>query len=55
MIVTVALFPAIAVLLRTRGVSVLAGSSRWQAAVGQGLEIVTAVAITALGAWPLLR
>lgn len=55
MIVTVVAFPLLAILLRTRLVVLLDRASGWRYQVGFGLEVIAALAIVALGAWPLLR
>jgi nickel/cobalt transporter (NicO) family protein len=55
MIVTVAVFPLLAILLRTRLVPLMTRTEAWQAWIGRGLEIGAAAAIILLGLWPLLR
>ncbi|MBN9435801.1 hypothetical protein [Bosea sp. (in: a-proteobacteria)] len=55
MILTVVAFPLLAILLRSRLVSLLDRTAGWRSRVGLGLEIAAALAVVALGAWPLLR
>lgn len=55
MIVTVALFPGAAVLLRTRLLPLIARTASLRARTGMVLEIVAALAIVFLGLWPLVR
>jgi nickel/cobalt transporter (NicO) family protein len=55
MIVTVAAFPLLAVLLRTRLLPLLARTERLRARAGHALEVGAAVAVILLGLWPLLR
>ncbi len=54
MIVTVAAFPLVAVLFRTRLLPLLARTERLRAHTGHVLEIGAALAVILLGAWPLL-
>ncbi len=55
MILTVAVFPLLAILLRARLVLLLDRTDGWRQRLGFGLEIAAASAIVALGGWPLLR
>ena len=55
MIVTVAMFPLLAVLLRTQFLPVLAGSQGWRSLVSHVLEVCAALAVILIGLWPLLR
>ena len=55
MIVTVASFPLLAVLLRTRLLPVMARTEAWRGRIGRGLEIGAAVAVILLGLWPLIQ
>jgi hypothetical protein len=54
MIVTVAAFPLVAVLLRTRLLPVMARRESWRGRLGHGLEISAALAVLLLGLGPLL-
>jgi nickel/cobalt exporter len=54
MIVTVAAFPLLAVVLRTRALpAALAFSPRWRHGAARTLEIAAALAITAIGGWQM--
>lgn len=53
MIVTVSAFPLIAVLLRTRGLSWLSSARAYKGI--RLIEILAALAVFVLGAWPLIR
>ena len=55
MMVTVATFPLLAVVLRTRLLPVMARTEAWRRRVGGSLELFSALAVTALGLWPLLQ
>ncbi|KFC64630.1 nickel/cobalt efflux protein RcnA [Bosea sp. LC85] len=55
MIVTVVAFPLLAVLFRTRLVTLLDRTDGWRRHAGAGLEIMAALAVVALGVWPLVR
>jgi len=55
MILTVFAFPLLAILLRTRLVALLNQTAGWRSQAGFGLEVIAALAIVALGVWPLLR
>ncbi|MBN9449912.1 hypothetical protein [Bosea sp. RAC05] len=54
MIVTVVAFPLAAILLRGRLVAILDRSYALQRRIGFGLEVAAAMAVTALGLWPLI-
>jgi nickel/cobalt transporter (NicO) family protein len=54
MIVMVALFPLAAVITRTKLVSLMAQTEATRSRVALGLEAFAAIALIALGAWPLL-
>jgi ABC-type nickel/cobalt efflux system permease component RcnA len=54
MIVTVAAFPLLAVLTRTRLLPLMARTETLRSRVGRGLEIAAALAVICLGLWPLL-
>jgi nickel/cobalt transporter (NicO) family protein len=54
MIVTVAVFPLLAVLLRTRFLPLLAFTEAWRGRIGFGLELGAALSVLTIGAWPLL-
>ena len=54
MIAMVALFPLAAVVTRTRLVPLMAQTEATRSRVAVGLEAVAAIALIALGAWPLL-
>lgn len=54
MVVTVAAFPLVAVLLRTRLLPVMAQTEGWRQKIGGRLEVAAALAVMALGLWPLL-
>ena len=55
MVVTVAAFPLLAVLLRTRLLPVMAHTETWRGRIGRGLEIGAAAAVILLGLWPLIQ
>lgn len=55
MVVTVASFPLLAVLLRTRLLPLLARTEVLRARTGHVLEVVAALAVILLGLWPLIR
>ncbi|MFG1314597.1 HoxN/HupN/NixA family nickel/cobalt transporter [Xanthobacter autotrophicus] len=55
MIVTVASFPLLAVLLRTRLLPLLAQTETLRARTGYILEVGAALAVILLGLWPLIR
>lgn len=55
MIVTVASFPLLAVLLRTRLLPLLARTEVLRARTGHVLEVVAALGVILLGLWPLIR
>ena len=54
MIVTVVAFPLAAILLRGRLVAILDSSDALRRRFGFGLEVAAAMAVTALGLWPLV-
>jgi nickel/cobalt exporter len=54
MVVTVATFPLLAVLLRTRLLPMMTLTEIWRGRIGHGLEIGAALAVMLLGLWPLL-
>lgn len=54
MIVTVVAFPLAAILLRGRLVAILDSSDALRRRIGFGLEVAAAMAVTALGLWPLV-
>ena len=54
MIITVAFFPVLAVLLRTKFLPALAPTEAWRVRIGRLLEIGAALAVILLGLWPLL-
>jgi nickel/cobalt exporter len=54
MVVTVATFPLLAVLLRTRLLPMMTRTEIWRGRIGHGLEIGAALAVMLLGLWPLL-
>jgi len=54
MIVPVVAFPLAAILLRGRLVAILDSSDTLQRRIGFGLEVAAALAVTALGLWPLI-
>lgn len=54
MVVTVATFPLLAVLLRTRLLPMMTHTETWRGRIGHGLEIGAALAVMLLGVWPLL-
>ncbi|TCT03645.1 sulfite exporter TauE/SafE family protein [Aquabacter spiritensis] len=55
MVVTVASFPLLAVLLRTRLMPLLARTEVLRARTGHVLEVGAALAVILLGVWPLVR
>ena len=55
MVVTVAAFPLLAVLLRTRMVPLMARTERLRERTGHHLEIAAALAVIMVGVWPLIR
>lgn len=55
MVVTVAAFPLLTVLLRTRLLPVMAQTEGWRQKIGHLLEVTAAIAVIALGLWPLLQ
>lgn len=55
MIVTVALFPLAAILFRTRLIALMSRTDGMRQRLGQALEIAAALAVIALGVWPLIR
>jgi len=55
MVVTVAAFPLLAVVLRTRMVPWIARTERLRERTGHVLEIAAAFAVTMLGLWPLIN
>jgi nickel/cobalt transporter (NicO) family protein len=55
MIATVAVFPLLAVLLRTQLLPLMMRTQVWRAWIGRGLEIGAAIAIVLLGLRPLVR
>lgn len=55
MILTVVAFPLLAVLFRTQLMGLLNRTAGWRHQAGFGLEVMAALAVVALGAWPLLR
>ena len=55
MVVTVAAFPLLTVLLRTRLLPMMAQSEGWRQKIGHLLEVTAAIAVIALGLWPLLQ
>lgn len=55
MVVTVASFPLLAVLLRTRLLPLLARTEVLRARTGHVLEVAAALAVILLGLWPLIR
>jgi nickel/cobalt exporter len=54
MVITVATFPLLAVLLRTRLLPMMTLTEIWRGRIGHGLEIGAALAVMLLGLWPLL-
>jgi nickel/cobalt transporter (NicO) family protein len=54
MIATVAAFPLVAVLLRTRLLPLMARTEGLRFWIGRGLEFVAALAVILLGLWPIL-
>ena len=54
MIVPVVAFPLAAILLRGPLVAILDSSDTLQRRIGFGLEVAAALAVTALGLWPLV-
>lgn len=55
MIVTVAMFPLLAVLLRTRLMPLMAGTETLRGRIGRVLEVGGALAVVLIGLWTLLR
>ena len=55
MITTVAVFPLLAVLVRSRLLPLMLRTEAWRAWIGRGLEIGAAIAVTLIGLGPLLR
>jgi ABC-type nickel/cobalt efflux system permease component RcnA len=54
MVVTVAAFPLLTVILRTKLLSLMTRTEAWRSRVGRGLEIVAGAALILIGAQPLL-
>ncbi|WP_298316988.1 sulfite exporter TauE/SafE family protein [Reyranella sp.] len=55
MVVTVAAFPLLAVVLRTRMVPLMARTERVRERTGHLIEIAAALAVIMIGLWPLIR
>jgi nickel/cobalt exporter len=55
MVISVAAFPLLAVLLRTRLLPVMARTETWRGRIGRVLEIGAALAVILLGLWPLIQ
>jgi|SRR6266700_2684404 len=55
MIVTVATFPGLAVLFRTRLLPLMTRTESWRARTGHVLEFTAALAVIIVGLWPLIR
>jgi ABC-type nickel/cobalt efflux system permease component RcnA len=55
MVATVAAFPLLAVLLRTRLMPLISRSEHWRGWIARGLEVRAAVLVLLLGFLPLIR